>query len=194
MRKSIFFIMCFILLLTLAACDSITRPAGNEPPSGGNGTNSPTLPIETSAQPQFSYDEVSKIVLQWSGRWPPKSFEDDANDPEHWFSETVFFPDGRVEYTESSHYGIVLKSDSWQVDSDNFIWLVSILNEQGFFTLPEVFVYGPFDASAYTLSVHVDDTVYSSGYGPSFDIMDDEESYEIHTACCDAFKNKTKKP
>jgi len=205
MKKDNFFILGFILLfaLILSSCgDSTITPTENTfdsqnenlaKPTLSNDSNDTTLHVEQSAQPQLSYDGISKIVLLWSGRWPPKSLEDDADEPEHWFSETVFFSDGRVEYTESSYYGIVLKSDLWQVDDNAFIELVGILNEQGFFSLPEVFVYGSFDESAYTLGVHIGDAVCSSGYGPSNEIVDDEKSYDIHSACCYAFMDITGK-
>jgi hypothetical protein len=191
-RRLILFTLCFIcpFALLFAACDNSAQPSNNDPPSDSNDIIPSVTPsTEPSAHPQLSFEKIEKIVLLWSARSPPKSREDDEIDPEHWLTKTVFFQNGRVDYTESTHYGIVLHSDSWQVDAAAFAELVGIFNEQGFFSLPGTFVYGPYDAAGYTLSVHIDGAIISSGYGPSFDPTEDEDAYKIHDVCCDAFKD-----
>jgi hypothetical protein len=151
----------------------------------------PSEVIETTSQHSF-VDGVDLIVLYWSGRWPPKSEEDDADDPEHWFTETVLFPDGRVERTESSYYGIIMKTEAWQVDSDNFAAMVTILSDKGFIEIPEAFRYGAHDESAYTLIIHTDDIIHARGYQPATEEYPaDEQSYAILMECIAAFLART---
>ena len=132
-----------------------------------------------------------KIIVQWCGRFPPKSTDDDT---EIYTRETAFFSDGRVEYTARSYNQTVLESDSWQADSGKFSELADILNSAGFFSLPDTFIYGAFDEAADTLTVQTGDTVISSTFAPSDGGEEDTESYSILTVCCAAFREKTEKP
>jgi hypothetical protein len=129
----------------------------------------------------IDYNGIDKVVLHWSGRFPPQSQEDDAANPEHYTAETVFLSDGRVEHTEKTYYGYVLHSTSWQIDSESFIALIGILKGKAFLALPDNFNYGAFDESAYTLTVYSGDTFYQCAYAASNGSNEDVQSYTVTT-------------
>jgi hypothetical protein len=132
------------------------------------------------------------IILYWSGRFPPLSLDDDT---ELYNARTVFYPDGKVEYTGYSYNQTVLSNEVWQVATENYEELMRVLSETGFFSLPQTFTYGAFDDSAETLNVYDDGEHFSTDYGPAGEGKEeDKESFSVLNNCCKAFKSYTTKP
>jgi len=206
MKGVIVLLITLMLLSSLSACTetpqeilpqslNTTNSLSTELPTPADSSdillNDESGQIDNEVEGETAYSEIDKIILHWSGRFPPQSQEDDAANPEHYSSETMFFPDGRVEHIEKTYYGYELKSVSWQMDSENFITLVGILEGKAFLSLPERFSYGAFDEPAYTLSVHIGDTLYQSAYTASTGSNEDVQSYTVLMDCFEAFRKLT---
>ena len=209
MKKIIYIVIALVLILSLSACaDTIQQITPQTSNLIDSLSTELPVPSESSVISQVEqtvesgqnnneveeitdYNGIDKVVLHWSGRFPPQSQEDDAANPEHYTSETVFLPDGRVEHTEKTYYGYILHSTSWQIDSESFIALIGILRDKAFLALPDNFNYGAFDESAYTLTVYNGDTFYQCAYAASNGSNEDVQSYTVLMECCGAFTNLT---
>jgi hypothetical protein len=148
-----------------------------------------------AAQDSGSYVDAGSVTLvrlAGSLGGPPRYYGEDGS-VEAYYWEYDFYPDGRVEYTERSYDKDVLHNESWQKSAEGFTELLAYLNEAGYFSLPESFSYGPFDAGTATLLIYAGEECYFSSYGPSFD-EEDTASFAVVIACQNAFRQLTKKP
>ena len=137
MKKNISGIIFLFLALSLAACNNtVTDREDKATPDNTYPVMDTTPTANGDKTQQAFYDSINKIALTWSLRSPPRSYEDDLYEPEHWLSETVFYLDGRVQYTEKSYHGIVLQSDEWKIDPIKFQEFVGTMEESGIHNIP----------------------------------------------------------
>ena len=111
-------------------------------------------------------------------------------------SSTMFYPSGKIEYTEYLYGGNKVGSEEWQVSTENFEQLAEALIEKSFFSLPSEFECGPTDIKRYSLFVYTKDMVYSCEYNAFLgnkDKVENTYAYSVLSECAELFLEYTER-